>query len=88
MTETEKTSPAKVLDWLSLALKFVTMIEKLMPAFLISWTDYVRSQNKQLQTKLNYEKTKNEIQVEKTKQAEADAHFDAQSVINNFLNKQ
>lgn len=91
MTTPEKpsavTAVAKAsLDWVTLALQAISLIEKILPAVLVSWNDYIRSQNKQLQTQLNYEKAKNEIAANEIKNAPWAG--DAESLINNFLDKQ
>lgn len=61
MASEEKSSWMKNLTLLSVAVRFLSLVEKLLPVFFSSWNDYLRQQNANLKAEVDLLQTKKRI---------------------------
>ncbi len=71
------------LEKLSLLAKFLGLLEKVLPAFLIAWNNQLKQNNKQLELKLEKKEIQDEVR-EKKEQIASESK-DPKEVINKFL---
>jgi len=72
---------------LSLAFRFLALVERLLPAILLSWANHLRSQNKELAAAKKLTETKLDVAEKKHEAELAAATQSPVDTINSFLSK-
>ncbi len=78
-----KLSNNQKLSALSLGYKFLALLERVLPAFLVAWNNQLRQRNKKLE--LTLEKKELEEKIEDFSDHKNKDKKDAKTIINNFL---
>ncbi len=82
-----KLAASDAIGALSLAFKFISLLERILPAFLVSWANHLKAENKVLKSDNKLAEIKLDVQ-EKKHAVETDALLKKPvDVINNFLSK-
>ena len=70
------------LTLVSLVVRILSLVEKLLPAFLVAWNNELRNKNKSLEIRLDHEKLKQTLETNHDKPLE-----DPKAVIDQFLDR-
>jgi len=85
--EEVKVTASDAIGALGLAFKFLSLLERILPAFLVSWANHLKAQNKELRSEAKLAEIKLDV-MEKKHAAEKDALLKKPiDVVNNFLSK-
>jgi hypothetical protein len=91
MTDTPTTDAAKqaattTVSWLTLAVNALSLLEKLLPAFLVAWNNSLQQKNRELSLKLDKAKLDANVVAYKALEEKANDEKKPVDVINDFLN--
>ena len=78
-------SPKEAAGWLSVVLKALSLLEQLLPAFLVSWADYLKRRNAELRSKVAYQAAELEAQKHASEVKDKVAAQDPGATIDDFL---
>lgn len=86
-TDVAKDAAVTSFTWLNLAINALSLMEKLLPAFLVAWNNTLQQKNRELSLKLDKAKLDATVTAYKTQEAKQNDSKDPKDVIDNFLSE-
>ena len=87
MTDKEAPKASEAAGWLSLTLKVLSLLERLLPTILLSWAHHLKAKNKELEQKLRLEEVGNDVEAKRVEVEEKGRTQDARATIDDFLRR-